>query len=60
MRRPLPDARLALLLDPQTSGGLFAAVPPARYGELCARLGDADVAVYRVGEVGEGVGVDVV
>lgn len=58
--RDLPDPLRALLLDPQTSGGLLAAVSPARYGELCARLGDAGVLAYRIGEVGDGSGLDVI
>ena len=59
LRRVLPDPLLALLLDPQTSGGLLAAVSPSRYGELSARLGDAGVLVYRIGEVTPGQGIDV-
>jgi selenide,water dikinase len=59
VRRPVPDPLQALLLDPQTSGGLLAAVPPLEYGELSARLGDAGVLVYRIGEVAEGRGVTV-
>lgn len=60
LRRPLPDALVSLLVDPQTSGGLFAAVAPAHYADLCARLADADVLVYRIGEVAEGRGVEVI
>jgi selenide, water dikinase len=55
--RPLPDPLLGLLLDPQTSGGLLGAIPPRHYGDLSARLGDAGILVYRIGEVAEGRGL---
>ena len=43
------DVARALLVDPQTSGGLLVAVPPARVGEYLARVPGAVV----VGEVVE-------
>jgi selenide,water dikinase len=36
--RGIDQARLQLLFDPQTSGGLLIAVPPARAAELCTAL----------------------
>jgi selenide,water dikinase len=57
LSRPLPDPLLALLLDPQTSGGLLGAIPPRHYGDLSARLGDAGILVYRIGEVAAGQGL---
>ncbi len=41
----LDEPRLALLCDPQTSGGLLAAVPPERLGALAGRLGPERIAV---------------
>ena len=55
----IPDPLRALLLDPQTSGGLLAAVAPAAYAALCNDLGEADVLVYRIGEVVAGDGIAV-
>lgn len=51
---------LSLLMDPQTSGGLFAAVPADRLADVCAALQDQGVLCSVVGEVGEGRGVLVV
>jgi selenide,water dikinase len=53
----IPRETLALLFDPQTSGGLFAAVPPAALPDVRARLEDAGVPVWEVGEVDEGRGI---
>lgn len=53
----VPRETMTLLFDPQTSGGLFAAVPPALLPEVLARLEDAGVPVWEVGEVGEGLGI---
>jgi selenide,water dikinase len=53
------DDLVTLLLDPQTSGGLFAAVPPAALAALEADLARRDVPVWRVGVVREGRGVRV-
>jgi selenide,water dikinase len=46
------DAALALCLDPQTSGGLLAAVDPAAADELLARR--SGQGWWRVGEVADG------
>ena len=51
------DDLVTLLLDPQTSGGLFAAVPPALLPALEADLARRAVPVWRVGVVREGRGV---
>ena len=44
-------ARLALLYDPQTSGGLLIAVEPGIEPEIAARLADAGVRAARIGRV---------
>lgn len=46
--------------DPQTSGGLLAAVPPAGLAELESALDRADVQHWRVGRVETGHGVALV
>ncbi len=46
------DAGEALCMDPQTSGGLLAAVDPAMVGRLLS--GDTGTSWWRVGEVAEG------
>jgi selenide,water dikinase len=53
----IPRESLTLLFDPQTSGGLFAAVPPALLAEVRARLEDSGVPLWEVGEVDEGLGI---
>jgi selenide,water dikinase len=45
------EARRALLVDPQTSGGLLLAVPPAGLGRLAAALGDAGAGAAEVGRL---------
>lgn len=50
---------LTLLFDPQTSGGLLASVPANRVGEIKARLEEAGVGAWEVGEVAVGQGVAV-
>ena len=56
----LPRDLLTLLVDPQTSGGLFAAVPAAILAEVQAAMNDQGVSCWEVGEVVEGQGVRVV
>ncbi len=54
-RMALPDGpKAALLFDPQTAGGLLAAVPAARATALCAALRDAGAQAAVIGEVTEG------
>lgn len=49
-----------LLFDPQTSGGLFAAIPADRLDDVRAALKEQDVESWEVGEVLEGRGVEVI
>ena len=49
-----------LLFDPQTSGGLLAAVPPDKVGAVRAELGEQGVECWEIGEVVEGRGIEVV
>lgn len=51
---------MSLLFDPQTSGGLFAAVPADRIASVRAALEEQDVQSWEVGEVADGAGVVVV
>jgi selenide, water dikinase len=46
-----PGPRAALLFDPQTAGGLLAAVPSAAAGRLTAALHDAGYAAAVIGTV---------
>src|SRR5688572_30630222 len=46
-----------LLFDPQTSGGLLAAVPSDRIAEVRAALQDQDVHSWEIGDVQQGKGV---
>jgi selenide,water dikinase len=48
---------VALAHDPQTSGGLLAAVPPELLDAVEAELGAAGVPAWRVGRVERGAGV---
>ena len=48
---------VTLAHDPQTSGGLLAAVPGDRLDRVLSDLDDAGVPAWRVGHVGEGSGV---
>ena len=47
----LDPRRVQLLYDPQTSGGLLAAIAPEMAEEALARLGNANVAAHAVGVV---------
>ena len=58
--RGVPDEIQQLLYTPETSGGLLIALPPAEAGRLEALYGEAGQPVWRVGEVVEGEGVEVV
>jgi selenide,water dikinase len=49
-----------ILFDPQTSGGLLFAVPPAAVAKVDSGFKDTGLSVWRVGEVAEGRGVSVV
>jgi selenide,water dikinase len=51
---------VSLLFDPQTSGGLFAALPADRVADVRGALEDQGVGAWEVGEVREGRGVRVV
>jgi selenide,water dikinase len=51
-----PDL-MTLLFDPQTSGGLLAAVPPAGMEGVRSALEAEGVASWEIGEVAEGRGV---
>lgn len=46
-----------VLFDPQTSGGLLLALPPAAAGDLEARFEQAGEPCWRVGEVAAGAGI---
>lgn len=48
-----------LLFDPQTSGGLLAAIPPDRAAQVRAALQEQGVDCWEIGEVAEGLGVAV-
>ncbi|MGZ6327954.1 MAG: selenide, water dikinase SelD [Candidatus Limnocylindrales bacterium] len=50
-------ARETLAFDPQTSGGLLAAVPPDRLAEVERALESAGQAWWRIGRVEDGLGV---
>ena len=56
----VPDELVTLAHDPQTSGGLLAAVPARGLGEIEADLDAAGVEHWRIGRVegGRGVGVE--
>ena len=49
--------RVALAFDPQTSGGILAAVPQAALHAVEAGLGAAGVSAWRIGLVEQGSGV---
>jgi selenide,water dikinase len=56
---PLGEVERGLLFDPQTSGGLFAAVDPAAWPALRQRFESANVPCWRVGEVTAGEEIEV-
>jgi selenide,water dikinase len=53
-------ARAQLLFDPQTSGGLLFALAPEAAAELITRLTDAGEQCWQIGEVVEGMGIEVI
>jgi selenide,water dikinase len=53
----VPDDVVALTHDPQTSGGLLAAVRPDRLERVLSDLRDAGVPAWRIGRVEAGAGV---
>ncbi len=55
----ISEALEHVLFDPQTSGGLLFPVAPERAAEVEARFASAGETVWRVGEVMEGEGVEV-
>ncbi len=58
--RSLSDGEAMLLFDPQTSGGLLVAVPAAGIAEFTGSIGRAGEEARLVGEVVDGVGLEVV
>ncbi len=56
----LTDELQHILYDPQTSGGLLFAVAPDRATDARERFAQADLPLWRIGEVFEGEGVIVV
>jgi selenide,water dikinase len=56
----LAEEMQQLLYTPETSGGLLIALPPAEADRLEALYREAGQAVWRVGEVVEGEGIEVV
>jgi selenide,water dikinase len=53
----VPPELVTLAHDPQTSGGLLAAIPAERVAAVEGALREAGVEVWRVGRVEEGAGV---
>jgi selenide, water dikinase len=56
----IPEAMEHVLFDPQTSGGLLFAVAPDDAGRVESLFEVAEEPIWRVGDVVEGEGVDVV
>ena len=56
----IPEPLEHVLFDPQTSGGLLLIVSKDKAHEVVARFKAAQLDVWRVGEVTEGAGVEVV
>ena len=55
----IPPALSALLFDPQTSGGLLAAVPPQDQAQLEEAFRTANEPLWIIGSVSEGSGITV-
>jgi selenide,water dikinase len=58
IRPDVDPARTALAVDPQTSGGLLAAVPAHRLGDVEARLRAAGEHWWPIGRVEAGLGLE--
>ena len=56
----IPEETQLLLFTPETSGGLLLAVPPSQVDALLGCLAQADEPAWRIGEVLEGEGIEVV
>ena len=56
----LGETERALLYDPQTSGGLFAAVAPEVWPTLQAQFAQANLACWQIGEVVAELGIEVI
>lgn len=56
----VPEDIRAVLFDPQTSGGLLLVLPPERAAEAEERFSADGLPAWRIGEVVEGEGVEVV
>lgn len=55
----VPQELIAILHDPQTSGGLLVALPRQEAAKLAGMMAGEGVPCWRIGEVMEGGGVDV-
>jgi selenide,water dikinase len=56
----LEEEMQMLLFTPETSGGLLIALPPAEAGQLLALCRGAGQPVWKVGDVVEGRGIEIV
>jgi len=58
--RPIADWQQTLLHDPQTSGGLLVALAPGRLDVFRMLCAERDQSTWVIGDVVEGVGIEVV
>jgi selenide,water dikinase len=56
---PLDEPEQMLLFDPQTSGGLLLGVPPQRLDSFLERAQEVGQAVWIIGDVAEGNGIEI-